>query len=88
MGYNNYVATYDEHLALDNKLKTHQRHLQFLAIETCKPKNKLNSSFMWKIYKEKNIRILGEGVLSLHFKRKHLEIWNKFINYQKKSFVE
>ena len=31
--YNNYMATYDEHSASDYKLKIHQRHLQFLAIE-------------------------------------------------------
>ena len=54
--YNNYMATYDELLALDNnKLKIYQRHLQFLAIEMYKSKNKLNASFMWKTCKEKNI---------------------------------
>ena len=53
--YNNYMATYDELFALDNKLKIHQRHLQFLAIEIFKSKKKLNRSFMWKTYKEKNI---------------------------------
>ena len=53
--YNSYVAIYDELLALDNKLKTHQNHLQFLAIELYKSKNKLNKSLMWKTYKEKNI---------------------------------
>ena len=47
--YNNYMATYDE------LQKIHQRHLQFLAIEIYKSKNKLNPSFMWKTYKEKNI---------------------------------
>ena len=36
------MATYDDLLALDNNLKTHQRHLQFLAIEIYKYKNKLN----------------------------------------------
>ena len=36
MLYNNYVATYDDLVALDNKLKTYQRYLQFLAIEICK----------------------------------------------------
>ena len=51
--YNSYMATYDELLGLDNKLKIHQRHLQFLAIEMYKSKNKLNPSFMWKTYKEK-----------------------------------
>ena len=50
------MATYDEYvLALDNKLKIHQRHLQFLDIEIYKSKNKLNSSFMRRTYKEKNI---------------------------------
>ena len=39
--YNNYMGKYDDVLALDNKLKTHQRHLQFLAIETYKSKNTL-----------------------------------------------
>ena len=45
--YNNYMATYDDLLALDNKLKTHQKYLQFLAIEIYKSKNKLNLSSMW-----------------------------------------
>ena len=40
--YNNYTATYDDLLALDNKLKTHQSHLQLLAIEIYKFKTKLN----------------------------------------------
>ena len=53
--YNNYVARNDELLALDNKLKTHQKHLQFLAIEIYKSKNKPNPSFMEKTYKGKNI---------------------------------
>ena len=55
---NNYVAAYDELLALDNKMKAYQRHLQFLPIEIYKSKNKLNPSFMWKTYKEKNIPYL------------------------------
>ena len=49
------MATYDDLLALDNKLKTHQRHLQFLAIEISNSKNKLYPSFLWKTYKEKSI---------------------------------
>ena len=49
------MATYDDLLALENKLKTHQRHLQFLAIEIYKSKNKLNPSFMRKTYNEKII---------------------------------
>ena len=40
------MATYDDLLALDNKLKTHQRYLQFLATEIYNIKNKLNPSFM------------------------------------------
>ena len=39
--YNNCMARYDELLALDNKLKIHQRHLQFLTIEMYKSKNNL-----------------------------------------------
>ena len=63
--YNNYVATYDELLALDNKLKTHQKHLHFLAIEIYKSKNQPNPSFMWKTYKEKNIPYLRRRGTSL-----------------------
>ena len=36
------MAAYDDILAMDNKLKTHQSHLQFLAIEIYQSKNKLN----------------------------------------------
>ena len=43
------MAKYDDELlVLDNKLKTYQRHLQFLVIEIYKSKNKLNPSFMRK----------------------------------------
>ena len=52
--YNNYMVTWDEPLALDDKLKIHEKKLQFLAIEIYKSKNKLNPSFIWKIPKEKN----------------------------------
>ena len=45
-GYNNHMATYGDLLALDNKLKSDQKHLQFLAIAIYKCKNKLNPSFM------------------------------------------
>ena len=40
------MATYDDLLALDNKLKTHRKHLQFVAIEICKQpitRNTLNT---------------------------------------------
>ena len=59
------MATYHELLALDNKLKIHQRYLQFLAIEIYKSKNKLNPSFMWKTYREKNIAYLLRRDISL-----------------------
>ena len=59
------MATCDDLLALDNKLKTHQRLLQFLVIEIYKCKNKLNPSFMWKIYKEKNIPYSRRRCISL-----------------------
>ena len=36
------MATYDELLAFDIKLKTNQKHFQFLAIEIYKFKNELN----------------------------------------------
>ena len=49
------MATYDELLALDNKLKIHQWYLEFLAIGIYKSKNKLNPSFMRKKFKKKNI---------------------------------
>ena len=49
------MATYDDLLALDNKLKTHQRHLQFLTIEIYKSENELHPRFMCKTYKEENI---------------------------------
>ena len=47
------MTTSDELLALDNKLKTHQKHLQLLAIKIYRSKNKLNPSFMWNTYKER-----------------------------------
>ena len=71
MVYNNYMAKYDDVLALDYKLKTHQRHLQFLAIE---------------IYKSKNTQVSCEILYLLRrgiflSKRKKSEIWNKFLNF-------
>ena len=76
---NNYLAAYDELLALDDKLNIHRRHyLQFLVIEIYKSKNKLNPSFMWKTIKEKNIP----------YSRKPSEIGNKLIIFQRKCFAE
>ena len=37
------MAKYDDVLALDNKLKTHQGNLQFLVIEIYKSENTLNT---------------------------------------------
>ena len=65
------MAIYDDLLALDNKLKTRERHLQFLAIEIYKSKNNLNPSFMLETYKK--------GYFPLNSKRKHSEVWNKEI---------
>ena len=59
------MATYDDLLALDNKLKIHQRHLQFPAIEIYKSKHKLNPSFMLKTYEDKNIPYLLRRGISL-----------------------
>ena len=91
------MANYDELLAFDNKLKTHQRHLHFLTIERCESKNKPKPSFMWKTYKEK-----GEGVFPLNCKRKHSEkygidssnirgsvLWNNLpIKFKKSKFLK
>ena len=79
------MATYDELLAFDNKLKTHQRHLQFLAIEIYKSKNKPNPSFMLETYKEKNIPYSQRKGIPLLIPNS--EIWNKFIKFHRKCFV-
>ena len=87
--YNNYMATYYELLALDNKLQIHQRHLQFLAIEMYESENKHNPSLMWKRYNEKKYPIFNmKGDFPLYSKHKHSAIWNKLINFQRKCFVE
>ena len=53
--YDNYMATYDELLAFDNKLEIHQIHLQFLAIEMYKSKKTLIQVSCRKHIKRKNI---------------------------------
>ena len=60
VAYNNYMATYDELLALGNKLKIHQRHLQFLAIEICKFKTLRNKhiKFQRKFFVEQPANIV------------------------------
>ena len=83
------MATNDELSGSVNKLKIHQGHLQFLAIEMYKSKNKLNASFMWKTYKEEiYLMFTGTGYFPLNSKCKHLEIWNKLIKFQRKRCVE
>ena len=63
--------------------------LQFLVIEIYKPKNKLNPNFMRKTYRDKKYPIFTEkGYFSLNFKRKGLEIWNKFIKYLRNCILE
>ena len=96
------MATYDDLLALDNKLKTHQRHLQFLAIEIYRSKTKLDPSFMWKTYKQKhipyslrrgislsiqNINIQKYGMNSRNFRGSVL--WNNLpIKFKKCKFLQ
>ena len=78
MAYNNCMAIYDDLLALDNNLKTHQRHLQFLDIEIYKSKNKPNPSFMWKTFKK--------GYFSLSIPSVNTQKYR--INSLRKCFVE
>ena len=80
--YNTYKATYDELFALDNKLKIHQRHLPFLAIEMYKSKNKLNSIKNIPYSRRSGIPIFilngntqKYGINSLNFRGSVL--WNK-----------
>ena len=84
MAYNNYMGSYDDLVTFDNKLKTHQRHLQFLVIKTHKSKTKRNPSFMWK----NSPIITKKGHFRLNSKRKHSEIWNKFFQFQRKGGKE
>ena len=87
--YNKYMATHYGLLALDNNMKTHQKHLQLLAIEMYKSKNIPILSFMGKTYNEKKIPIFMEkGYFPLNSRCKHSEIWNKFIKFQRKCFVQ
>ena len=74
------MTTYDELLTLNNKLKIHQRQLQFLAIEIYKSKNKLNPSFTWKTYKEKNIPYSLRRNISLFIPNAKTQ------KYEKKSY--
>ena len=96
------MDTYDDLLALDNKLKNHQRHLQFLAIEIHKSKNKLYPSFMWVTYKEENIQYARRratslstpnvnaqknGINSSNFRGS--DLWHKLpIKFRKLKFLE
>ena len=73
------MATYYDLSALDNKLKTHQRYLQFLAIEIYMDKINLIHKFQVKnipyslrkkrIFKEKNHPIFKERNIPYSLKR-------------------
>ena len=82
------MATYDEILALDNKLKTHQKYLQFLTIEIYKSKNKLYPSFMWKTYNEKNVPYSQRSRTSLSVPNIGTQKYGKINQFQRKCFVE
>ena len=86
--YNNYMATYDELIALDNNLKIHRRHLQFLAIEMYKSKKNLTKVSYGKHITRKYPIFTEMGYFPLYSKRKHSEIWNKLIQFQRNCFVE
>ena len=100
--YSTYMATYDELLALDNKLKTNQKYLKFLDIEICKSKYKLNQSFMWKTYKGGNIPYSWRRGTSLRIRNantqkyginssnfKGLVYWNNIpIKFKKFKFLQ
>ena len=85
MAYNNCMAIYDDLLALDNNLKTHQRHLQFLDIEIYKSKNKpIRRGISLSI---PNVNTQKYGINSLNFRGSVL--WNnlpiklKNVNFHK-----
>ena len=60
--YDDYNASYDELLQLNNSLSIHQRHLRLLAIEVFKSIMHLNPQFMWSYFEEKTMPYsLGNG---------------------------
>ena len=61
------MATYDDLLTLDNKPKTHQKHLQFLPIEICKSKNILDPKVSCENIRRKISDIHLEGVFPSQF---------------------
>ena len=73
------MATYDDLSALDNKLKTHQRYLQFLAVEIYMDKINLIHKFhvknipyslrKKKMFKEKKHPIFEERNIPYSLKR-------------------
>ena len=81
------MATYDELLDFDSKLKTHQKYLQFLAIEIYKSKNELNP----QVSCEKHIRrkishIHWEGVFPSQFQMytlRNMEYIRNNVNFYK-----
>ena len=67
------MGTYDELLALDNKLKINERHLQFLAIEIYKSKNNLTQLSCGKHIRRKIFHIHCEGVFPSSFQTQTLK---------------
>ena len=83
------MTTYDYLLAFDNKMKIHQRHLQFLAIEVTNLKINLTQVSCGKHKSRKISHIHWEGTYSrLNSKRKHSEIWKKIMKFQREFFVK
>ena len=83
------MATYDELLALDNKLQIYERHLLFIAIQIYKSNNKLNPSFMWKTYQEKNIPYSLRRDISLFIPKSNTDKYGiNLLNIQRKCFVK
>ena len=53
--YNEYNKSYEELLQLNNIVSTHQRHLQYLALEVFKSLMHLNPEFTWYDFNENPI---------------------------------
>ena len=85
---NNYMATYDGPFSLSNKVKIHQRYLQYLAIEICKCRNKLNPGFMRKANAEKNIPYPLRRVIPFLYPATNTKKYGKSIKIQRRRFVE
>ena len=98
MVYNEYNKSYGELLRLNNNVSTHQRYLQYLALEVCKSLMHLNPKFMWFYFNENPIpydlregskvflspvKSLRFGLNSIHFRGSIL--WNNLPSSIKNS---